>query len=106
MSAKAAKAVSTTSLIGVISPSDRGALVCRMLFEFSGSFAEFDLSIIAVEPHLLRRERRSLRRTVGAHFFVTRLDRGRVVRLIKFLLAAGEALHPRGARLPHPHEPG
>ena len=65
---------------------------------------QFDLGVVTVKPLLFRRKRRRLRDPVRTHAIVARPDRRDVVHLIEFLLAPGEALHPCGARLPHPDE--
>jgi hypothetical protein len=70
----------------------------------SDAFAQFDFGVVTVKSLLLRRKRRRLGDPVRTHAIVARPDRRGVVHLIKFFLAPGEALHPCGARLPHPDE--
>src|SRR5258708_27327853 len=55
--------------------------------------------VVAVEPLLLRRKDCGFRNAIFAHPRIARRDLGGIVGLVELLLAAGEPLHPGGARL-------
>src|SRR5262245_43510403 len=100
MSTVAVSAASACLICG-ISPPGLRTFQC---VQSSGTFAQLDLGVVAVEPLLFRRECRGLRRAAGAHLLVTRLDRCGIIRLVKLFLAPREPLHPRRAGLAHSHE--
>src|SRR3979490_2325870 len=69
----------------------------------SSAISQDRLSVITVEPLLFRGKDGCFRDSVRAHTRIACCDLGGIVHLVELLFAAGNPLHPGGARVPKLH---